>query len=118
MTVAIFSTNYFDWEPQREQASPIRVITDQTHPIPLGDPRLDVSWWEPANDVFRGRITAAWWAWHPELFMDVDVTVAIGGNFTTHIPDLAERCLAELGDDDMLLMRHPWRDDIVDEALA
>ncbi len=46
------------------------------------------------------------------------MTVSIGGNFTIQIPDLMARCLAELGDDDLLLMRHPWRDDILDEAHA
>jgi hypothetical protein len=128
-TVGIYATNYFDWEPPRPQASPITVITHLTHPIEIGDPRISgISWWKPApgtgrghtpSDLFHGRVAAAWWGHHPELALpSVDVTVHIGGNFTIHIPDLAERCLAELGDDDLLLMRHPWRDDIVDEAEA
>jgi len=117
--VGIYSTNYFGWEPDRGWASPVTVITEQTHPIALDDPRLQVDWWEPADDAFRGRVSAAWWGFHPELALPgIDVTVAIGGNFEIKIPDLAERCLAELGDDDMLLLQHPWRDDIVDEAEA
>ena len=67
----------------------------------------------------RRRGCAAWWAYHPELALpDVDVTVAIGQNFATLVPDFAERCLEELGDDDLWVMPHPWRDDILDEAHA
>lgn len=126
-TIGLYSTNYFDWEPPRSQMSPVHVITHRTHPIELGDPRLDVAWWKPApanrnhpsDDPFRGRISAAFWGKHPHLALpDVDVTVNIGGNFEIRVPDLAERCLAELGDDDLLLLRHPWRDDILDEAQA
>lgn len=117
--IEIFSTNYFGYEASRHQETPIRVITDETHPIPVDDPRLVVAWWTPNGDAFRGRISAAWWSHHPHLAApDADVTVFIGGNFCTQIPDLAERCLAELDDDDMLLLKHPWRDDILDEAYA
>ena len=118
-TVALYSTNYFGYEPPRPQASPITVLTNETHPIGLTDPRLKVDWWDPKDDRLWGRLCASWWGHHPDLAVpDADVTVCIGGNFTTNVPDLAERCLDELGDDDMLLLKHPWRDDIADEAGA
>lgn len=121
MSVGIYSTNYYAWEPRRQQAAPITVLTEATHPIPRDDPRLaDIAWWDrDGDDRFLGRVSAAWWGYHPHLALpDVEVTIAIGGNFTTQVPDLAERCLEELGDDDMLVLRHPWRDDISDEAVA
>lgn len=115
----IYSTNYFGWEPPRPQAVPIRVITDGTHPIPVGDERIaGISWWAPAADTFHGRVCSAWWGMHPDLVADDEVTVAIGGNFTIRDAGFEQRCLDELGDDEMLLMRHPWRDDILDEAQA
>lgn len=130
-SVGIYSTNYFGYEPRRQQASPVTIITEDTHPIHPDDPRLaGISWWRPKldaptrnhgipSDPFYGRACAVWWFHHPELALpNVDVTVSITGNFIMLVPDLAERCLAELGDDDVLLMRHPWRDDILDEAGA
>lgn len=117
----IYSTNYYGYEPERAQAAPIQVLTDATHPIPANDERLaDITWWSPGLDErFHGRVASAWWGFHPHLALpDAPVTVAISGNFTIQVPDFAARCLAELGDDDFLVMRHPWRDDILDEAYA
>lgn len=118
----IYSTNYFGWEPTRTQESPISVITENSHPIRRDDARLSgIAWWSApdGSEQFLGRISSAWWGMHPHLALpDAEVTIAIGGNFSTLIPDLAERCIEELGDDDLLLMRHPWRDDIIEEARA
>lgn len=118
-SVAMYAPNYFGYEEPHPQSARITTINEQTHPIPLDDERLDVSWWTPAQDDFRGRVSAAWWGHHPHLAMpDVEVTVAMGANFLTRVPDFAGRCLEELGDDDLLVMKHPWRDDIMAEAHA
>lgn len=120
-SVAIFAPNYFGWEPPHPQVARIHTVNDSTHPIPRDDPRLDIEWLQghPKMDEFHGRACAAWAAHHPHLAMpDVEVTVLMGANFLTLVPDFAQRCLDELGDDDLLVMRHPWRDDIVDEAHA
>lgn len=118
MTVGIYSTNYFKFEPYHPQASPITILTDDTNPIPLDDERLaDVRWWSHTDDDYYGRVSAAWWGFHPHLALpDAEVTVSIGLNFTIKVPDLGQRCLDELGDDDMLLLKHPWRNDIVEEG--
>jgi hypothetical protein len=123
MTVGIYSTNFYDGTvPELPQSAPRTLLTDRTHRIAPDDPRIsDVSWWKPTGpgDNFYGRVQSAWWGFHPEAALPgVDVTVVIGQNFTTYVPDLAERCLEELGDDDLLLIRHPWRDDILEEAEA
>lgn len=124
----IYSTNYFNYEQTRAQAVPIKVITDKTHPIPLDDPRLETAWWDRTagqggsrqhtedKSPHWGRLAGVWWKCHPDLVLpDEPVTIWIGGNFDILVSDFAERCLDELGDDDVLLMRHPWRDDLVDE---
>ena len=115
----MYSTNYFGWEPAREQAAEIAVLTHLTHPIAVDDERLaGVSWWSHTQDEFYGRVAAAFWGFHPHLVSEDEVTIAIGGNFITKVPDFEQRCLDELGSDDLLLMRHPWRDDILDEAYS
>lgn len=116
--VRIFSTNYYGGTVEEmPQAAERIMFTDQTHPIAPHDPRIQMSWWRPSRDMYWGRLSAAWWGHHPHIGVpDADVTVMIGNNFRIQVPDLAERCLEELGDDDMLLLRHPERDCIYEEA--
>jgi len=73
---------------------------------------------EPLTELPLNRLRAKWWKVIPHIACPAaDVTVWIDGNMDVRIPDLAERCVAELGDDDMLFIRHPWRDDIYEEAV-
>ena len=111
----IYSTNYFGYEPRRKQAVPIHVITDLTDPIPPDDPRIATAWHKPQHDENHGRLAGVWWKTHPNLVTDDPVTIWVGGNVEVLVPDFEQRCLDELGDDDVLLMRHPWRDDIWEE---
>lgn len=113
----IYSSNYFAYEQSRVQAVPIRVFTDLSDPIGKHDPRIAAAWWPPSHaDRHHGRLAGAWWKTHPNIALpDAPVTIWLGGNFIVLASDLAERCLEELGDDDVLLMRHPWRDDLLEE---
>jgi len=119
-TVGIYSSNYYGGTVEEYPQAVERVMfTDRSHPIEPDDPRLRTRWWKPSRDRFWGRIAAAWWGYHPELAMPgVDVTIAIGNNFRIQVPDLAQRCLDALGDDDLLVMRHHQRDCIYDERDA
>ncbi len=116
----IYSTDFY---PSPERVSGRTVLSWDSHSIKISDERIAVSWWQPGLvnpliDPFYGRIVAAWWAHHPEAVTDDEVTVSLGGNFTIHVPDLEQRCTEELGDDDVILIRHPWRDCIYTEAEA
>lgn len=117
--VKIYAANYYHGAVQEMPQAAERVMfTYETHPIEPDDSRIRARWWKPARDRFWGRISAAYWGHHPHIAVpDADVTVAIGNNYRIQVPDLAQRCLDALGDDDMLLLRHPERDCIYAEAL-
>ncbi len=119
-SVGIYSTNYYrDGSAELPQAVKRTMLTDRSHPMEPDDPRLRTTWWRPARDRFWGRISAAYWGFMPHLAMPgVDVTIAIGNNFRIQVADLEQRCVDALGDDDMLLLLHPERDCIYDEADA
>lgn len=52
-----------------------------------------------------------WWKTHPQLALpDVDISIWLDGSMEVTVPDLADRALAVLGNDDWSMMRHPWRD--------
>jgi hypothetical protein len=58
-----------------------------------------------------------WWKLHPHLALpDVDVSIWLDGSMETAVPDLADRCLAALGGDDWVMVRHPWRDCAIEEG--
>ncbi len=118
--IEFYSTNYYNYEPPRSQAVPIRVFTHETHPIEPS--AFEPVPWMPSYDRagnFHGRISAGFWKYRPDLAMPgVEVTGFLSGNIEVRDPDFAERCMAELGDDDLLLMHHPYRDCIVEEESA
>ena len=105
----LYSTNYYGYEQPKPQAVHPIVLDERTHPLePV------VSW--PVAEHNRGRVAGVYWKTHPdEAFPDAEITVWIGSNFDIYAPDLVERCVDELGDDDLVVMRHPWRDDIFEE---
>jgi hypothetical protein len=49
---------------------------------------------------------------------DADVTIWLDGSMDVLVPDLADRCMAALGDADAIFVRHPERDCIYDEMRA
>ncbi len=113
--IEFYSTNYFAYEPPRRQAIPIKVLTDETHPFTLTDERFDIPWLPELErrSNMHGRASAGYWKYRPELVFPDTITGFISGNVEVRDPSFAQRCLDELGDDDILLMRHPYRDDIV-----
>ncbi len=119
MKAVIWSTNYYGGTVEEMPQAASRILfTDQTHPIEPDDPRIKMAWWRPARDRYWPRLQAAYWGHHMhESVPDADVTVMIGNNFRIQVPDLAQRCVDALGDDDLLLLRHPERDCLFAEAL-
>lgn len=110
----IYSANYGGWDPLRIQPVPVRMYNDESHPIEMADPRMAAKY---LDDLQWPRLAAKWWKVRPDLACpDAEVTVWIDGSMTLLVPDLMDRALAELGDDDALFMRHPWRDCIFEEA--
>lgn len=117
----IYSANYGAWDPPRPNAAPVRLFTDQTHPLACAArylrPYQPVSHSHLSPPSTQNRLNAKWWKLRPDLALpDEPVTIWIDASVTILRPDFAELCLAELGDDDALLMRHPWRDCVYAEA--
>ena len=112
----IYSANYGGWDPPRSQPVPVQTYTDETQPIPRDDPRMAVAY---LSDLSYPRLAAKWWKVRPDLACpDAGITVWIDGSMTLLVPDLLSRAVEELGSDDALFMRHPWRDCIYDEREA
>ena len=59
-----------------------------------------------------------WFKLHPHLFIsNADITLWIDASMTIIVSDYVDRCLAALGDDDWVMMTHPSRSCIYDEAI-
>lgn len=100
--VECYSAVYGDFDEERPQPVHIARFTDTTHPLP---------------QYADSRLAAKWWKARPDLACpDAEVTVWLDGSFDVLVPDLAQRCLAALGEADAIFIRHPWRDCIYDEA--
>lgn len=107
----IYSANYGHWEPERAQPVPVKTYTDTT------EVSVSARYELPAHTYHR--LAAKWWKVRPDLACpEAEVTVWMDGSMTLLIPDLEERAFAELGEDDALFMRHPWRDCIYDEQVS
>lgn len=103
MRVEAYSAIYGGYDIWGPQAIPVRLFTDETHPLPhYTDPRKAAKWWK----VF------------PHLACpDADVTIWLDGRMEVRCADLADRALDALGDADLLLVRHPFWDDIYRDAV-
>ena len=117
----IYSANYGGWDPPRAQPVAVRMFTDETHPLTLAAPyvpeRGDRA--HPTDPQTQNRLNAKWWKLRPDLACpEAEVTVWIDASVTILRPDIEALALEELGDDDALFMRHPWRDDIYAEQEA
>lgn len=107
----IYSANYGDYEPHRPQPHRIPTYRDEAVPEIVTD-------WQRVGSAYP-RMAAKWWKARPDLAVPgTDITVWMDGSCELLVPDFYDRCVAELGDDDALLMRHPWRDCIYDEEAA
>jgi hypothetical protein len=118
----IYSANYGSWDPPRAQPVSVRLFTERSHPLaskarylPDGPPSRH----HPQMPQTQNRLDAKWWKLRPDLACpDAEVTVWMDASVTILRPDFEELAVAELGDDDALFMRHPWRDCIYDEYEA
>ena len=100
--VVPYSAVYGGFDAPREQSIPVRLFTEATHPLPqFSDPRLAAKWWKVRPDL---------------ACPDADVTIWLDGSMDVLRPDLADLCLDALGNADAIFIRHPWRDDIYEEA--
>ena len=99
-----------DYEPHRPQPVPVAVYHED------GVPPIATDWTRVGSAY--PRMDAKWWKVRPDLVHPGGVSVWLDGSVTILDPDFHDRCIAELGDDDALLMRHPWRDCIYDEQAA
>jgi hypothetical protein len=98
------------------------MFTEQSHPL-HNTARYSTaqpgSRSHPVPAQTQCRLDAKWWKLNPEAALpDEKVTIWVDASVTILRDDFAALCLAELGDDDALFMRHPWRDDIYEEATA
>jgi hypothetical protein len=58
-----------------------------------------------------------YWKCHAdEALPNYDVSLWLDGSMTIDVDDYVERCVAALGDDDLVTVRHPWRSCVYDEA--
>jgi hypothetical protein len=56
---------------------------------------------------------------HPHLAAPkADISIWIDGSMTVTVPDFVQRCLGALGDDDLSMTPHPWRNCIWSEAIV
>jgi hypothetical protein len=117
----IYSANYGSWDPPRTQPVPVRMFTEATHPITTTAPyiRPAATHGHPGPNQTQNRLDAKWWKLRPDLACpESAVTIWIDASVTILRADFANLCLAELGEDDALFMRHPWRKCIYAEAIA
>ena len=97
-----YSANYGAFDFPRTQPVPVRMFTDETHPLP---------------EYSAPRMAAKWWKLHPEAACpEADVSVWLDANLDIMRGDFLALCVAELGDDDAVFLPHPWNDCIYPEA--
>lgn len=116
MKVVIYSAMYGGYEPPRwlpDLGVSAIMYTD--------DDRLDAPGWEiryrPVLTYDTPMMKAKYWKCHPHVAApDADVTLWLDASMTVLVPDYVQRCLDALGDDDWVMVRHPGRDCIYDEA--
>ena len=120
--VVLYTANYGSWDPPRQQPVYVRTFTERTHPLTVTASYIQpphVHHGHPVPAETQNRLDAKWWKLNPdEALPGEDVTIWIDASVTILRADFADLCLAELGDDDALFMRHPWRDCIYTEAAA
>lgn len=110
---AIYGPGYDQPKPVAQAGCHAVLYTDQ-----LG---LEAPGWEvrvePLPWISTPMLRAKYWKTHPEELGDVEVSLWIDGSLTP-LEGYAARCVGALGDRDMALTPHPWRDCIYDELEA
>lgn len=68
------------------------------------------------NALWSSMMAHKWWKLHPELATpDADVSLWVDGSMTV-VDDYVDKCVTALGDDDWVMVPHPSRNCIYDEA--
>ena len=71
-----------------------------------------------AGSPYGPMLRAKWWKTHPQAVcgLRTDVSLYLDASMTVTAPDYVQRCLEALGDDDWVMVSHPSRSCIYDEA--
>jgi hypothetical protein len=97
--VIVYTANFGGFDTPKTYPLPVRIFVDDEHANP--------------------RLGAKFWKTHPQAVAeDGQLAVWIDASLNVVVPDLERRIEVALGDADLLLVRHPWRDCIYDEAVA
>ena len=121
MRIALYSAIYGGYDlPKVIPASlgvPAYMFTNNSDTANLAKERgwrvkfvdLDTSW----SPMMKHK----WWKIHPEKALpDYDVSMWIDGSMTVIVDDYVDRCVNALDNDDMVMVPHPSRNCIYDEA--
>jgi hypothetical protein len=101
MTIEVYSANYGNFDPPRQQIIPIRMFSDATNPLPYRDPRRSAKWWKVK----------------PELACpDAAITIWLDASAIVLVPNLVEVMVDALGDHEALFFRHPYWTSLTEEV--
>lgn len=114
--VVLYTANYGGYDTPKVQPPlgvPAYLYTD--------DPNLRVEGWETRcyglHEVPSSMLRAKWWKVRPDLAApDAEISMWLDSSMTVKVNDYVDRCLAALGDDDFVLVKHPARSCVYDEA--
>lgn len=99
--VEIYSTNYGHYDIPQRQPLPVKMFSDESHPLSFESSKLN----------------GAWWKFQPGLACpDAEVTIYIDGNMEIIKPSLVNFAVAMLGDADAVFVQHSSRSCIYEEA--
>ena len=99
MKTVIYTAIYGGYDDIKVQPVDVKLFTEATHPRKESHPRMKAKYFKCNSHI-----------------LDCDVSIWIDGNATIKTPDFEKRCLEQLGDGDIALIKHPDRDCIYDEA--
>ena len=100
----VYTAVYGGYDKMRTQPVNRSWIDEEINPLPwIADPRYKAKWWKVRPD---------------RLFAEGSVTIWVDGSMDILRADVPELLARQLGSDDLMLFRHPWRDCIYDEEFA
>jgi hypothetical protein len=111
MKTIVYSAIYGDYD--QPKAQPLK-----EKPILFTDTSESTDW--EVRKVFREeehpRMKAKYFKCMPHQVLDCDVSIWIDGTAIIKTPYFVDWCLEQLGDNDIALFKHPFRDCIYDEG--
>lgn len=115
MKAVLYSALYGNYEapkPLPDLGIPAIMYTD--------DPDLVAPGWEVRHvplDVDTPMMRAKYWKCFPRLAaFGADISLWVDASMTILVDDYVQRCLDALGDDDWVMVKHPGRPCVYDEA--